>query len=180
MARGLATALVAAITVLMALPLQAQTPAPAVTTVPDDWSLKPSDLVDGDQFRLLFVSTTKRDGSSADIADYNTHVQTAAAAGLADIQAYSSGFRALACTATTDARDQHRDHRHGHGRAHLLAEDSRRVSQDYDGLYDGDWDYNQPRGEDGDHAGMILKRLLVACPTEPRIRTRRWAPIPCE
>ena len=48
LARGLATAVLAAFTVLMALPLQAQTLAPAATTVPDDWSLKPDDLGGGD------------------------------------------------------------------------------------------------------------------------------------
>ena len=136
LARGLATAVVAAFTVLMALPLQAQTPAPAVTKVPEDWSLKPDDLVVGDQFRLLFVSTTTRDGSSADIADYNTHMQTAAAAGLADIQAYSSGFRALACTAATDARDNTGTTGTGTD-VPIYYLNGKRVSQDYDNLYDG-------------------------------------------
>ena len=136
LARGLATAVLAAFTVLMALPLQAQTPAPAVTTIPDDWSLKPDDLVGGDQFRLLFVSTTTRDGSSADIADYNTHMQTAAAAGLADIQAYSSVFRALACTAATDARDNTGTTGTGTD-VPIYYLNGKRVSQDYDNLYDG-------------------------------------------
>ena len=162
LARGLATAVLAAFTVLMALPLQAQTPAPAVTTVPDDWSLKPSGLTDGDQFRLLFVSSTTRDGSSTDIADYNTHVQNAAAAGLADIQAYSSGFRALACTATTDARDN--TGTTGTGTAVPIywltgTSNGRLVSQDYDGLYDGGWDSNQVRHEDGVFAGTDTEAL---------------------
>lgn len=38
----------------------------------------------GDQFRLLFVSSTECDAVSADIADCNTHVQDAAGAGHAD------------------------------------------------------------------------------------------------
>ena len=161
MARGLATAVVAAFTVLMALPLQAQTPDPAVTKVPEDWSLKPDDLVVGDQFRLLFVSTTTRDGSSADIADYNTHVQTAAAAGHADIQAYSSGFRALACTATTDARDNTATTGTG---VPIYWVNSSRVTQDYDDFYDGSWSTHTALGEDGVFAG--LDEALTGCSSD--------------
>ena len=161
MARGLATAVLAAFTVLMALPLQAQTPDPAVTKVPEDWSLKPDDLVVGDQFRLLFVSTTTRDGSSADIADYNTHVQTAAAAGHADIQAYSSGFRALACTATTDARDNTATTGTG---VPIYWVNSSRVTQDYDDLYDGSWSTHTALGEDGVFAG--LDEALTGCSSD--------------
>ena len=73
--------------------------------VPEDWSLIPSGLGPGDTFRVVFLSSTKRNARSTDIADYNTFVQDRAAAGHADIQAYSSGFRAVGCTADTDARD---------------------------------------------------------------------------
>ena len=76
-----------------------------VVAVPSNWSLKPTGLAAGAKFRLLFLSSTKRDGSSSDIADYNTFIQTRAAAGHADIRTYSTGFRALGCTADTDARD---------------------------------------------------------------------------
>ena len=85
-------------------------------------------------------------------------MQTAAAASHADIQAYSSGFRALACTAATDARDN--TGTTGTGTdvpIHWL--NSRQVSQDYDNLYDGGWDYNQPWGEDGVHAGAASETL---------------------
>ena len=149
LARGLATAVLAAFTVLLALPpqAQAQTPTPVVNKVPDDWSLKPSGLALGDQFRLLFVSTMTRDGSSADIGDYNTHVQTAAAAaGHADIQNYSSGFRALACTAATDARDNTGTTGVG---VPIYWLDGPKVSQDYDDLFDGGWGSYTAKGEDG-------------------------------
>ncbi len=91
-----------------------------VVTVPSDWSLKPTGLAVGAKFRLLFLSSTKRDGSSSDIATYNTFVQGRAAAGHADIRTYSTGFRAVGCTADTDARDNTSHHRHG--RPHLLAQ----------------------------------------------------------
>ena len=81
------------------------TPARAQTGVPADWSLKPTALAAGAPFRLLFLSSTNRVGSDTDIADYNTFIQNRAAAGHADIQAYSAGFRVVGCTADTDARD---------------------------------------------------------------------------
>lgn len=65
---------------MLALPL----PAQARTEVPRGWDLIPSGLEADDQFRLLFISSTERDATSADIADYNTHVQNAAGAGHAD------------------------------------------------------------------------------------------------
>ena len=46
--------------------------------VPADWALKPADLGAGEQFRLIFVSSTGRDALSTDIADYNTFVRTRA------------------------------------------------------------------------------------------------------
>ena len=63
----------------------------------------------GDQYRLIFVSSTFRDASSFNIADYNTHVQNAAnAAGLGSVT-----WNAVASTnagegggaLTIDARD---------------------------------------------------------------------------
>ena len=75
------------------------TSAPTVTVlemvvpeVPADWSLVPSGLVVGDQFRLLFVSSTGRDATSGIIATYNTWIQSLAAAGHTDIQRYYSTF----------------------------------------------------------------------------------------
>ena len=57
------------------------TPALAQTEVPSDWSLTPTGLTTGNQFRLLFLSSTKRGGSATDIATYNTFIQNRAAAG---------------------------------------------------------------------------------------------------
>ena len=73
--------------------------------VPSDWSLIPTGLTAGDEFRLIFISSTKRNAVPIDIADYNAFVQGLAAAGHADIQAYSAGFSVVGCTADTDARD---------------------------------------------------------------------------
>ena len=70
-----------AIAAVLALPL----PALARTDVLRGWDLIPSGLeAAADQFRLLFISSTARDATSADSADYNKHVQNAAEAGHAD------------------------------------------------------------------------------------------------
>ena len=81
-------------------------PFPIETTdVPDDWGLIPSGLGVGDEFRLIFLSSTKQDATSTDIADYNTFIQSLAANGHPDIQAYSSGFTVVGCTDDDNARD---------------------------------------------------------------------------
>ena len=112
-------------------------PPPDPTVVPENWSLKPSGLSVGDQFRLIFLSSTKRDGSATDIATYNTFVQTRAAAGHTDIQAYSDGFNAVGCTADVDARDN--TYTIGTGvPIHWL--NGNKAADDYADFYDGDWD----------------------------------------
>ena len=73
--------------------------------VPADWSLVPSGLQEGDQFRLLFISSTHRNASPSEIATYNTWIQDLAASGHTDIQDYSSSFRAVGSTEDMDARD---------------------------------------------------------------------------
>ena len=72
--------------------------------VPADWALKPADIGAGEQFRLIFVSSTGRDALSTDIADYNTFVRTRAAAGVTAIQTYANDFTALVSTESVNAR----------------------------------------------------------------------------
>jgi hypothetical protein len=56
---------------------------------------------DGDTYRLIFVSSTTRDATSSDVADYNTHIQNAAnSAGLDAVNWYAIGS-----TNTVNARD---------------------------------------------------------------------------
>ena len=45
------------------------------TEVPVNWSLVPSGLQEGDQFRLLFLSSTSRNAAPTSIATYNTWIQ---------------------------------------------------------------------------------------------------------
>ena len=89
-----------AATALLAL----ASPAQAQTEVPADWALKPADIGAGEQFRLMFVSSTTRDATSTDIAAYNTFVSTRAAAGVTAMQTYADDFTALVSTASVNAR----------------------------------------------------------------------------
>ena len=112
-----------------------------VVTVPSDWSLKPTGLAVGDQFRLLFLSSTKRDGSSTDIATYNTFIQTRAAAGHADIRTYSTGFRAVGCTADTDARDTtYTTYTSTDKGVPIYWLNGAKAADQYEDFYDGTWD----------------------------------------
>ena len=101
------------------------------------WGLTPTGLAVGDKFRLLFLSSTKRDALSSDIADYNTFVQDRAAAGHADIRAYSGGFGAIGCTAAVDARDNTSTTGTG---VPIYWLDGAKVADDYADFYDGSWD----------------------------------------
>ncbi|MYI26628.1 MAG: hypothetical protein F4064_00890, partial [Acidimicrobiales bacterium] len=122
--------------------------APAEVTVAADWALVPSGLSTGDRFRLLFISSTKRRPTSADIADYNAFVQARAAAGHAGIQSYSDGFRAVAsspfvdasantATASTDTDAQ------------IWWLGGPKAADDYADFWDGTWD-NEADGASGD------------------------------
>ena len=112
-----------------------------IISVPSDWSLKPTGLAVGAKFRLLFLSSTKRDGSSSDIADYHAFIQTRAAAGHADIRTYSTGFRALGCTADTDARDTtYTTYTSTAKGVPIYWLNGTKAADQYEDFYDGTWD----------------------------------------
>ena len=114
---------------------------PPPTVVPADWSLIPSGLVAGQEFRLLFLSSTKRSIRSTNISDYNTFVQNRAAAGHTDIQDYSDTFRVLGSTGAKDARDNT-------GTTYTSSDKGVRIywlngdkaADEYQDFYDGSWD----------------------------------------
>ena len=118
------------------------------TTVPANWNLIPSGLGVGDRFRLIFISSTTRDGSSSDIADYNTFIQNLPAAGHTDIRSHSSTFQVVGSTADVDARDN--------TATTYTADDKgvaiywlsgNKVADEYEDFYDGDWD-NEANAKD--------------------------------
>ncbi len=114
--------------------------------VPANWALIPSGLSGGDSFRLLFVSSTKRDASSADIAVYNSFVQARAAAGHAALASHSSAFRAVASTAAVDARDNTSTTGTG---VPVYWVSGQKVADDYADFYDASWDSCVARDESG-------------------------------
>ena len=129
-------------------------PASAQTEVPAGWSLIPSGIEAGDTFRLLIVTSTTRDARSADIADYDAHVQSAVASGHANIQIYSIGFKVLGSTGTVNARD-HTETRATDTSAPIYYLNGAKVADDYAGLYDGSWDSDVPRDESGEEIGVV-------------------------
>ena len=128
-----AAVLLAAFAALLALPLQAQ----AQVNVPDDWALIPAGLEVGDSFRLLFLSSTKRDGSSTNIGDYNNTVRSRAGFGHAAIQEHASQFNAVGCTAAVDARDNTGTTGTG---VPIYWLNGNKVADDNADFYDGNWD----------------------------------------
>ena len=117
--------------------------------MPLDWALKPSGLSDGDVFRLLFMSSTQRTASSTDIADYNTHVQTAAKAGHAAISdACGDLFKAVASTSAVDAR-ANTDTESTDTAASVWWLGGAKAADDYADFYDGGWDSYARRNESG-------------------------------
>ena len=71
-------------------PVSLPTACSSEITVPNEWALKPTGKSTGDKFRLLFVSSTKRNAASTNIADYNSFVQGRARAGHSAIRTYSA------------------------------------------------------------------------------------------
>ena len=109
--------------------------------VPLTWDLLPSGLTDGDEFRLLFVSSTTRKANTSVIANYNTFVQNAAASGHSAIQAYSSHFRAVGSTSGTDARDNTATtYTSSDKGVRIYWLNGSKVVDDYEDFYDGGWD----------------------------------------
>ena len=157
------------------------------TTVPADWGLIPSGLGAGDRFRLIFISSTTRDGTATDIADYNTFVQGLAASGHADIQSHSSTFRVVGSTADVDARDN--------TATTYTADDKgvaiywlggNKVAGEYEDFYDGDWDDEaNAKDESGSDRSTSGNRRLPHSPAasttaprsfSPQMHRGHWAP----
>ena len=108
--------------------------------VPYDWGLKPSGLTSGTNFRLMFVTSTERDATSADIETYNSFVRTRAKAGHSEItDGCGNRFTVLGSTATVNVRANT-----GTGSSDTDASiywlKGAKVADNYADLYDGSWD----------------------------------------
>ncbi|MXW11509.1 MAG: hypothetical protein F4Z73_01240 [Synechococcus sp. SB0668_bin_13] len=105
----------------------------------------PSGLQGGDQFRLLFVSSTSGEATSADINLYNNLIQLSSGAGHQDLRPYYNQFRALISTARNgdtapvNARDNTSTTGTG---VPIYWVNAAKVADDYTDFYDGTWDSN--------------------------------------
>ena len=107
--------------------------------VPPDWSLVPSGVNAGERFRLLFITTSARDATSKNIADYNANVQLHANSHSAT-RGYSGGFRALASTGAANARANTCTRSSDDDAVVYWLGTNTKVADDYADLYDGSWD----------------------------------------
>ena len=116
--------------------------------VPSNWALKPSGLAVGTKFRLLFVSSTRRNAASPFIRDYNAFVQTRAKTGHSAISdSCGNRFKVVAST-TIHARDNTMTRSTDTGASiHWL--NGAKVADDYADFYDGDWGSYAGRQEAG-------------------------------
>ena len=123
-------------------------PAWAQNLVPNDWALKPSGLGPGDSFRLLIVTSNRRNGSDTNISAYNQWVQGQVRAnGHSAIKPYASEFRAFVSTSTTDALVNAGIH-HGPGNPIYWLNGPKAADTNRDFL-DGSWDSNNGYDETG-------------------------------
>ena len=145
-----------ALAVLLALCLAAA-PASAqqaTVVVPNYWGLIPSGLGPGDEFRLLFISSTERNAASTSIGTYNTWIQNLAANGHGDIQGYSSTFRVVGSTRPVDARDNTETTGTG---VPIYWLNGDQVADNYPDFYDGSWGQEASmRTESGSTVAAVL------------------------
>ena len=127
--------------------------------VPYTWSLIPDDLRRlGKRFRLLFVTSTKRDATAESLDAYDQHVADAAASGRVALQPYSARFRVLGSSKTVDARDHSETAYSGiYGGLPIYWVGGDKVADDYRDFYDGNWDSNAAQNESGGSVGSAAE-----------------------
>ena len=126
---------------------------PAGIGVPHDWDLRPPAIATGKTFRLLIVTSDRRNGQSGDVDDYDDHVQDAVDGGHSAIRAHSSGFRALVGTRDgASPRDNTHSNKDSDGPGEQIWWlNGPKAADNYADFYDGDWDHTNPvRFESGD------------------------------
>ena len=145
------------------------TPAYAQTEVPSDWTLKPSGLGVGDEFRLLHMTKNKLpedSEDSTDIAVYDTWMRgRLSVLGHAEIKAYSGHFKVLGSTATVNARTH--TGTTGNGGVPIYWLNGAQVANDYPDFYDGSWTNRLgARNEDGEVIVQNQRDQLICTGTD--------------
>ena len=163
-----AACLVVAVAALLALPGGASAQD---NSVRPSWSLTPSGLSDGDQFRLIFTTSTRRTGRSSDIEVYNTFVQERAAAGHMAIRSYSSQFRVVGSTAAVHARDN--TNTTGTG-VPIYWLNGAKVADHYADFYNDNWDSLTSKNESGQAGGSTVLTGSLANGTDDPSAPLGW------
>ncbi len=123
--------------------------APLAYVVPGS-AFIPTGLVTGDRFRLLFVTSTKTQALSTEIAVYNTFVQNRAAAStISSLVPYSSLFRAVVSTPRIDAVDNTKTATRVGTGVPIYWVSGEKVADHKDDFYDGSWASRNARNESG-------------------------------
>jgi len=112
----------------------------------------PTGLNPGDQYRLAFVTSTTRDATSSNIADYNAFV-TSAANAVPELLALGTTWTAIASTSAVDARDNTNTSA-GVGFSIYLLDDSK-LADNYSDLWDGSIDTPFRIMEDGTPTSIV-------------------------
>ena len=152
----------------------------AEITVPSDWALKPTGVASGGKFRLLFVTSNRRNPRSSNIAHYNSFVQARAAAGHSAIQHYGKGFRVLGSTSAVNAR-ANTCSRSSDTDAAVYWLNGTKVADNYGDMYDGSWDSSADRFENGSVNSDNLTRTWTGTNnngTTDSFNSNRWAVFP--
>ena len=136
-----AAVLLALVALVPVLPISSAV-AQEVVEVPRNSPLKPSGLAAAQkEFRLLFVTSTRRNAISTDIADYNSFVQGSAAAGHSSIRPFASQFRVVGSTGSVDARDNtSTTYTSSDKGVPIYWVRGNKVADEYEDFYDGGWD----------------------------------------
>ena len=140
------------------------------TSIPTGTS-KPSGIGGTDQFRLIFLSSTKRKATSLDIADYNTFIRDLTSKGHRAIRPYADGFNVVGCTASmpgfpagVNARDNTGTTGTG---VPIYWLKGNRVANNYADFYDGSWDdeanVKNESGNNGLNINQSANRPWTGC-----------------
>ena len=115
----------------------------------EDWALTPSNLNNGDKFRLLFASSTTRNARATINVEYDTFIENRAKAGHSAITDGCAGkFTSLISTSGWSA-NQNTATRGIDTDASIWWLDGRKVADDYADFYDGSWDSRNHKNEYG-------------------------------
>ncbi|MEO1994911.1 MAG: hypothetical protein ABGZ17_06510, partial [Planctomycetaceae bacterium] len=112
--------------------------------------LEPADLNPGDQYRLVFVTSANLDATSSAIGDYNDFVDD-----YGDL-AIASDWKAIASTASADARDNTETNPSGSSGVPIYNLAGLRVADDFDDLWDASIQNSIARDENGGYVNRYV------------------------